>query len=94
VLFLDRLESLSAPCQRQLLLLIQCIRRGDESVPGTMPGRLAAGSEWDLDGKARGRVIPDLLDCLDKIRIRVGKHRGGDGQTDEVGPDLSGLSAR
>lgn len=70
-LFLDRLERLSARAQQQLLVLAHHIRGG----PGTalkMPARLAAGSAAPRLDDPRPAIAPELLDCLDKIRVEVG----------------------
>jgi len=70
-LFLDRLERLSAPAQQQLLVLAHRIQGG----PGTtlnMPARLAAGSAAPLLDDSPKEIAPELLDCLDKIRVEVG----------------------
>ncbi len=75
-LFLDRLERLSAPVQQQLLVLAHRIRGG----PGTalnMPARLAAGSAVPLLDDSRPAIAPELLDCLDKIRVEVGTAAAG-----------------
>jgi DNA-binding NtrC family response regulator len=70
-LFLDRLERLSKPAQQQLLVLAHHIQGG----PGTasnMPARLAAGSPTSLLDDSPKGIAPELLDCLDKIRVELG----------------------
>jgi DNA-binding NtrC family response regulator len=71
-LFLDRLERLPAPAQQQLLVLARHIQRGPGAGANPMPARLAAGSAaLPLDDSPKG-IVPELLDCLDKIRVEVG----------------------
>jgi hypothetical protein len=75
-LFLDRLERLSTPTQQQLLVLAHHIQGG----PGTtlsMPARLAAGSAASLLDDSPKGIAPELLDCLDKIRVEVGVEVAG-----------------
>jgi len=93
-LFLDRLERLSVPTQRQLLLLVRRLQWGDKAAAGSMPGRLAAGSAVDLDGALGAGVIADLLDCLDKIRVRAGRRRRTGAEGGDAGPDLPNCVAR
>jgi len=70
-LFLDRLERLSRPVQQQLLELVHHIRGGHEAV-SNLPARLAAGSAALLLDDSPEGITPELLDCLDKIRVDVG----------------------
>jgi DNA-binding NtrC family response regulator len=70
-LFLDRLERLSKPVQQQLLELAHHIRGGHETA-SNIPARLAAGSPAPLLDDSPEGIAPELLDCLDKIRVDVG----------------------
>ena len=70
-LFLDRLEQLSKPAQQQLLVLARHIRGGSETA-SNLPARLAAGSAAPLRDDSPEGIAPELLDCLDKIRVEVG----------------------
>lgn len=70
-LFLDRLERLSAPAQRQLLVLARHIQ-GHPGTAANLPARLAVGTAASLLDAPRAEIAPELLDCLDKIRVQVG----------------------
>jgi hypothetical protein len=71
-LFLDRLERLPAPVQQQLLVLARHIQGGLGVGANPMPARLAAGSVALLLDDSPKEIAPELLDCLDKIRVEVG----------------------
>ncbi len=74
-LFLDSIECLSAETQRLLLALVrrlEAARTDSPSPPG--PLRLAAGSTDDLaEAVEQRRFSAALYDCLDKIRVGLGR---------------------
>ncbi|MEQ1833873.1 MAG: sigma 54-interacting transcriptional regulator [Candidatus Eisenbacteria bacterium] len=76
-LFVDDIAALPTGVQRLLLRL----SRRAEGVPaaarrGPGPARFAAGSSTDLtDEVARGRLLPDLFDSLEKLSIHLGPAR-------------------
>lgn len=70
-LFLDRLERLSTTTQQQLLVLAHHIQSGDRTALN-MPARLAAGLAAPLLDDSPKGIAPELLDCLDKIRVELG----------------------
>ncbi len=70
-LFLDRLEGLSEDGQRELLLLLRQIGGAGEPESG-LPARVAVGCAAVLAGDSPIGVRPELLDCLDKIRVSAG----------------------
>jgi DNA-binding NtrC family response regulator len=74
-LYLDAVECLSAPTQRLLLALARRLHgAADEPRSESGPVRLAVGSAEDLDEAAEQRRFSGaLLDCLDKIRVDLGR---------------------
>lgn len=73
MLFLDQVDRLSSWAQR---LLLEFVARRLDPTRGAEPdswgGRLAAGTDEDLDfAAARGSFLPALHDCLDKVRISL-----------------------
>jgi hypothetical protein len=75
MLFLDNLECLPEATQRQLLLLSRRLCEESDAPVPRLPRRLAVGSRWHVPSRYGRRVIPELLDAVDKIRVKA----GGDG---------------
>jgi len=73
-LFVDDVSGLPEDIQHLLLALARRL----DGVPGAArtgpgPSRLAAGCrEEPLADVARGRLLPELHDCLDKLAVRLG----------------------
>ena len=74
-LFLDEPACLSEPTQRMLLMLVRRLSGAGHDERGTAgPVRLAAGSSEDPAVTAcRTRFVGALFDCLDKIRVDLGR---------------------
>lgn len=70
-LFLDQVDRLPLETQRLLLAFAEQTTR---DLQGGWAGRLIAGSERDLSEAVHsGQFVAALYDCLDKVRIELGK---------------------
>lgn len=68
-LFLDHVDSLSALQQRRVLAFARALSDG---ALAHWAGRLTTGSAHPLEAAvANGRLMPELFDCLDQIRIAL-----------------------
>jgi len=80
-LFIDHVASLARPTQRLLLILAQQPTPGSA---GSMPawgGRIVVGSPLDPAAHvARGELLTELGDCLDKVRVNLGSPRQRSGR--------------
>jgi len=71
MLFLDQLECLPSATQQQLLLVSRRMGAEGDGDGLCLPRRLAAGSRWYVPSTYGRRLLPELLDAVDKIRVEV-----------------------